>query len=83
MQLILSCPALIILGCAQVMLVKSLNTSRWSRRFSFITCVGLALPILFGGGLGKAIQIIGALICAVSIFTALYLFVLDMKRITN
>ncbi len=78
---ILSCPALIIIGCAQVVLAKSLNTSIWSRRLPFIASAGLAMPILFGDGLGKTMQILGAVICAVSIAVALYLAVLDMKRI--
>lgn len=81
--LILSCPALIIIGCAQIVLARSLNTSIWSRRLPFITCAGLALPILFGGGLGKTMQIIGTVIGAISIVAVLYLAVLDTRRLTQ
>ena len=81
--LILSCPALIIIGCTQIVLAKALNTSIWTRILPFITCAGLALPILLEDGLGKTMQIIGTLFCAVSILGAVYLVVKDMKRITN
>lgn len=79
--LILSCPALIIIGCAQNFLCRSLNISSWSRRLPFVTCAGLALPILFDGGLGKIMQIIGTVICVTSIIAVIYLAVIDVKRI--
>jgi hypothetical protein len=81
--LVISCPAMILIGIGELILGRFVSLSRTSKTLPFCTAAVLGLLVFADGSLGFVMQIAGATTSIIAAIASVVLFVLDAIKWRN
>jgi len=77
--LIISCPALFVLGIAYTIFGDSISAGKLAKGLPYLTLIIIGSLVLIDGSLGSLMQIAGATTCVIASGLAIFLGIRDQK----